>query len=138
MKQTTAIKISTANTLGEYLSALQECYNTKECKPGRFKKSTLIFALMSKLNGQNQFSITNVKNKALEAENIFEFIEIIKNNFNTGAVISENAKKTLIQDTEKLLAIIPMEETGPAPEQKVKKAEPAETKTPAPAKKKRP
>jgi hypothetical protein len=134
MKQETIKKIGNCKTLEDYLKCLQENFNTLECKPGRFIKSTLIYSLSSKLNAQSPLITERIKIKALESENIAEFIKLIQANFNTKQLFSVKALGNLVGDTEKLLDLTGLKEKATMPELIKKALE--ETKTEIPAKKK--
>ena len=128
MKQATEIKIKNVKTLNEFLNVLNSEFKTVECKPSHFIKVTLIYTLISKLNGQSIVIPANVKAEATQAPNISEFINVIKLNFNCEQKFTNT--NNLISDTNKLLILTGLKEKDeneapakPAPAKKIVKPE---------------
>lgn len=101
-------KLKAVNTLNDYLNFLQTEFKSKECKPGYLSKSTLCY-FIADLCKNNSVKIENfetIKNKAIETNNIFDFIEIIKSEINVNFNFSDNAKNELFIYTNKICLFI--------------------------------
>lgn len=125
MKTTTIKQIQSVNTLNDYLTVLQNNFNCEACKIGLLVRHTLINTLLNKLSGTNVIVNQAIKAKAVQAETVKQFIDIVKANFNTNNLFTESAKKNLVSDTETLLLLTRLKEkdekpTGPSEEKKKK------------------
>lgn len=110
MNNTTIQKLRSVTTLKDYLDTLQSNFKTKDCKPGRLIKYTLVHTILNKLDKKDYSVNDELKNKAMDAENIDIFINVIKNNFDTSIQFSERAKENLISDTKSLVIMTRLEE----------------------------
>ena len=120
MRTTTSNKLKDVNNLNDYLNFLQSNYQTLICKPGALLKTMLIYTIVSKI-GKNAVITDTIKNKCLETNNIDEFINVIKANFDTTKEFSEQAKNGLESDTNKLTIIVGLQENEPPPPPKEEK-----------------
>lgn len=109
MKTETKKAIEESNNLKEYVQALQNNFKLKECKPGKFLKNTFIYALISKLG--NDFKISEeTKQRALNTENMDEFLKLIESNYNTSSKFSDTVKNSLVFHTEAFQKMIQLKE----------------------------
>lgn len=140
MKQTTAIKIQSVKTVNDYLQILLKNFDCVNCKPGRLSKATVIYTITNALSPQNSILVQNMKTKALETENIKQFIEVIQANFNCNQEFTPKASQELVSNTAKLILLVNLKEIDemPASENKKPSLKPApEIKPPVTTKKKR-
>lgn len=131
MKTTTIQKIEKVITLNDFLNVLESEFKTEECKPGRLTKGIVINLITSKLSGQNPILIQALKVKALEAENIKEFIKIIRKEYNGEQNFTETAKAELVLNTQRLVGLTFLKERNPETETKKATAKTATKKAPA-------
>lgn len=98
MKAEIKNKIKNIESLNDFLNFLQNEYKSKECKPGTFIKSTLIYFIadLCKRNNVEITNFENLKNKCIETENIYDFIETIKTNLKQNFDFSYEARKELL------------------------------------------
>ena len=108
MKIDTRNKLKAVKTLNEYLNFLQNEFKSKDCKPGYLSKSTLCYFIadLCKNNGVKIPNFETIKNKAIDSNNIFDFIEIIKKELNADFNFSSNAKDELFIYTNKICLFI--------------------------------
>lgn len=109
MKTETKKAIEESNNLKEYIQALQNNFKLKECKPGKFLKNMFIYALISKLGSDFKIS-EETKRRALDTENMDEFLKLIESNYNTEAKFSVNVKSNLSFHTEAFQKMIQLKE----------------------------
>lgn len=101
--------IEESKNLKEYSQALQNGFNLKECKPGKFMKNTFIYALIGKLG--KDFKISDeTKKQALDTENMEEFMKLIESNYNTKAEFSPTVRNSLVFHTEAFQKMINLKE----------------------------
>lgn len=135
MKTTTVQKIEKVVTLNDFLNILESDFKTEECKPGRLTKGIVINLITSKLSGQNPILINALKVKALEAENIKEFIKIIRREYNGDQNFTEAAKAQLVENTNRLVGLTFLKERDSETATKKAPAKKAVATKKAPAKK---
>ena len=112
MKTTTRNKINNINTLKDFLNCLQIDFKAKECKPGYLSKSTLIYYIadLCKRNDVNINNFEALKTKCLNSDNIYDFIEILKDEIKENFNFSDNAKKDLYNYILKIKTFINLQE----------------------------
>jgi len=98
-------KLSGVKTVNDYLNYLLENYNTDNCRPGKFAKGILINTLSSMATSQSPRSIQLASSQAVNANNITEFIVIIKRSFDVNSAINSTEEK-LIKSTDALCKIV--------------------------------
>ena len=92
-------------TVNDYLNYLLEYFDTDNCRPGKIMKGTLIYTILGMIREQNPITVQTAKIKAMEANNITEFIVVIKTYFDCNHVITINLED--LQDkTEQLCKTI--------------------------------
>lgn len=98
-------KLSEVTTVKDYLNYLLENYDTDNCRPGKFAKNILINALSSMATSQSPRAIQLASAEAVNANNITEFIVIIKRSFDTNTAITATEEK-LQDNTKKLCTMV--------------------------------
>jgi hypothetical protein len=108
MKPKTIENLKKVKTLGDYFNFLQSNFDLKNCRPGKLIKSTIIYQLADFAKSQNIIITEATRRKAVEAENMEIFVNICRENFNTGTQFTPGAD--LIKRTEALIQLTKMKE----------------------------
>lgn len=108
MKAEIKNQIENCKNIGEYLTVLENNYLLAECKPGKFSKNILIQSLSSKL--QNIIIDNYVREKAVNSNNMLEFLDVVRKNFNTDIEFTKDAKSKLMLNTGFIINLVMLKE----------------------------
>lgn len=108
MKTETKTAIESCKNMGEYLTALNNNFLLEDCKPGKLAKDILVNTLSSKF--QNVSIKPEVRTQAVNSANMLEFLNVVKNNFDTTVPLSINAKQKLVPNTQLICTLVRLKE----------------------------
>jgi hypothetical protein len=110
MKAETENKILNCNSISEYLKVLQAEFKTKDCKPGKLAKATLIYNLHSKVKNAGLTVNDEFRSQVLNSEHLDEFINIVLNHYKLFDTLGTQGKQELINSTKQIMALTGLKE----------------------------